>query len=60
MTLVDRHAGGLAFARAARAAGIDAGLGPTLGAGTMRRALGALEADGAAITYRAALVLDRV
>ncbi len=60
MTLIDRHADGLAFARAAKAAGIDAGMGAALSAGTMRRALKAMDARGAAVTYEAVIVIETV
>jgi malonyl-CoA O-methyltransferase len=59
LTLTDRHAGGLAFARAARRAGIDAGFGRALDAGAMRRALRAFEADGASVTYRVMLAVEK-
>ncbi len=60
LTLTDRHPTGLAFARAAKAAGIDAGFGRALDAGVMRRALRAFDAGGAAVTYQVALVVERV
>jgi malonyl-CoA O-methyltransferase len=60
LTLLDRHAGALAFARAARAAGIDAGAGRALGAAAMRRALRAFDARGAATTYAGVLIVERV
>jgi len=59
LTLTDRHPSALAFARNAKAAGIDAGFGRSLDAGAMRRALRAFEADGAAVTYEVALILER-
>jgi malonyl-CoA O-methyltransferase len=59
LTLVERHEDSLGFLRAARAAGVDAGLGRPLHAGTMRHALRALDHAGARITYQAALVLLR-
>jgi len=58
LTLTDRHKTALAFARNAKAAGIDAGFGRALDAGVMRRALRALEAGGAAVTYEVALVVE--
>jgi malonyl-CoA O-methyltransferase len=60
LTLTDRHPTALAFARAARAAGIDAGFGRALDGGTMRRALRTLDEGGAAITYEVALVVETV
>ena len=59
MDLVERHADGLAFLKAARKAGVDASLQRTLSAGAMRRALKSFEAGGATITYRAALIVLR-
>lgn len=58
LTLTDRHAGGLDFARAARRAGIDAGPGRALDAGVMRRALRAFEAGGSSVTYRVLLAVE--
>ena len=58
LTLTDSHAGGLAFARAARGAGIDAAAGRALGAGAMRRALRAFEAGGSAVTYQVILAVE--
>jgi malonyl-CoA O-methyltransferase len=58
LTLTDRRADGLDFARAARAAGIDAGPGRALNAGVMRRAMRAFEARGSAATYAAAIVIE--
>jgi malonyl-CoA O-methyltransferase len=58
--LIDAHASGLAFARAARAAGVDAGSDRPLNAATMRRALTEFEAGGASVTYVAALVIETV
>ena len=55
LTLVDRHPDALHFARAARAAGIDAGFGRALDAGTMRRALRTFSGD---VTYEVALVVE--
>ena len=60
LTLTDRHPTALAFARAARAAGIDAGFGRPLDGGAMRRALRALDARGAAITYEVAIIIETV
>ena len=60
LSLTERHASALAFARNAKAAGIDAGFGRALDAGVMRRALRAFEAGGAAVTYEAAVVVERV
>ncbi len=60
LTLVDRHPDGLSFARAAKAAGIDAGGGRALDAGAMRRALKAFEARGAAVTYVVLIVVERI
>jgi len=59
LTLIDRHPTALAFARAAKAAGIDAGFARALDAGAMRRALRAFDASGAAVTYEVALVVER-
>jgi len=59
LRLAETHADGLAFLRAARRAGIDAGLGRPLTAGAMRRAIAAFEAGGATVNYRVALVLER-
>jgi malonyl-CoA O-methyltransferase len=59
LTLTQRYRTGLAFLRDARDAGVDAGNGRALDSGTMRRALRAFEANGASITYRIALVLER-
>ena len=59
LTLTDRHASALDFARAARRAGIDAGPGRALDAGVMRRALRAFEAAGAAVTYRVMLAVEK-
>jgi SAM-dependent methyltransferase len=59
LTLTERHDTALAFARNAKAAGIDAGFGRALGAGVMRRALRAFQAGGAAVTYEVALVVER-
>ena len=59
LTLTDRHAGGLDFARAARRSGIDSGSGRALGAGVMRRALRAFEAGGAAVTYQVLLATEK-
>jgi malonyl-CoA O-methyltransferase len=58
VTLTDRHATALAFARAAKASGIDAGFGRPLDAGAMRKALRAFEAGGAAVTYEVALIVE--
>ncbi len=58
LTLTERHADGLAFARSAKAAGIDAGFGRPLDAGSMRRALRLFEAGGAVTTYQVALVVE--
>ena len=58
LTLTERHKSGLAFARAAKAAGIDAGFGRALDGGVMRRALRAFEAGGAVMTYEAVLVVE--
>jgi malonyl-CoA O-methyltransferase len=58
LTLTDRHKTALAFARNAKAAGIDAGFGRALDAGVMRRALRAFEAGGASATYEVALVVE--
>lgn len=58
LTLTERHPSALAFARAAKAAGIDAGFGRALDAGVMRKALRAFEAGGAAVTYEVALVVE--
>ncbi len=58
LTLVERHPTALAFARGAKAAGIDAGFGRALNAGVMRRALNVFEANGPAVTYEVALVVD--
>ncbi len=60
LTLVERHASALAFARAAKAAGIDAGPGRALDPAAMRRALRAFEAGGSAVTYAAVLVVEIV
>jgi malonyl-CoA O-methyltransferase len=60
LTLIDRHPTALHFARAARAAGIDAGFGRALNAGAMRRALKAFEDRGAAVTYEVALAVERI
>jgi malonyl-CoA O-methyltransferase len=60
LTLTDRHPTALAFARAAKAAGIDAGFGRALDAGVMRRALRAFEAGGTAVSYEVALVVEGV
>jgi malonyl-CoA O-methyltransferase len=57
-TLSQSHDSGLAFARSARAAGIDAGFGPALNAGAMRKALGAFEDGGATVSYQVALVVE--
>jgi malonyl-CoA O-methyltransferase len=59
LTLTDRHAGGVDFARAARRAGIDAGAARSLNAGVMRRALRAFEAGGASVTYRVLLATEK-
>ena len=59
LTLTDRHPGGLAFARAARRAGIDAASGRALHPGAMRRALRAFEAGGASVTYRVMLAVEK-
>jgi malonyl-CoA O-methyltransferase len=59
LDLIERHADGLSFLKAARLTGVDTSFGRALGPGTMRRAMKAFEAAGAAITYRAALVLLR-
>ena len=59
-TLVDPHPGALAFLRAARAAGIDAGSGRALSAAIMRRAMTAFEAGGCAVTYEVLLAVERV
>jgi malonyl-CoA O-methyltransferase len=58
LTLTERHATALAFARTAKAAGIDAGFGRALDAGVMRRTLRAFDAGGAAVTYEVALVVE--
>lgn len=58
--LTDRHADGLAFLRAARAAGIDAGERRALDAGAMRRALKRFDDGGASVTYVVALSIERV
>ena len=60
LTLTERHKTALAFARNAKAAGIDAGFGRALDAGVMRRALRAFEAGGAAVTYEVALVVEGI
>ncbi len=60
LTLIDRHPSALAFARAARAAGIDSGPGRALDGATMRRALAAFDRRGAAVTYEAMLLVERV
>jgi malonyl-CoA O-methyltransferase len=60
LTLAERHATALAFARTAKAAGIDAGFGRALDAGIMRRALRAFEAGGAAVSYEVAVVVERI
>jgi malonyl-CoA O-methyltransferase len=60
LTLTDRHDSGLAFARAAKAAGIDAGFGRALDAGAMRRALRAFEAGGASAAYEVVIVVEEV
>ncbi len=57
---VDRHSTALSFLRAARLTGVDAGMGETLRAGAMRRAMRALDAGGARVTYRAAIVVEMV
>ena len=60
MTLTERHASGLAFLKAARRAGIDAGSGPAQNAGVMRRALRAFEARGAAVSYQVAIIIEKL
>jgi malonyl-CoA O-methyltransferase len=60
LTLADPHPTALAFARSARAAGIDAGFGRALDAGVMRRALRAFEKGGATVTYEAVLIIEDV
>lgn len=57
---LDPHENALAFARAARAAGVDASSARALPAGVMRRALASFEASGARVTYRIAFVLEQV
>lgn len=59
-TLTDRYSSALAFLRAARAAGIDAGSERALPAGAMRRAMRALEAQGCAVTYEILLAVERI
>ena len=59
LTLADRHAGGLDFARTARRAGIDSGSGRALDAGVMRRALRAFEAGGSTVTYKVLLAAEK-
>ncbi len=59
-TLLDPHPGALAFLRTARAAGIDAGTGRPLPAGTMRAAMKAFQAQGCAVTYEVILAVERV
>ena len=58
LTLTERHAGALAFLRAARESGIDASDSRPLDAGVMRKAARALEARGSAITYRVLLAVE--
>ncbi len=60
LMLSERHADGLAFLKAARQAGIDAGSGPTQTAGVMRRALRAFEAKGATVSYAVAIIVEKV
>jgi malonyl-CoA O-methyltransferase len=60
LTLTEPHTSALAFARAAKASGIDAAFGRALDAGVMRRALKAFEAGGAAITYEIVLAVEAV
>ncbi len=60
LDLVERHVDGLSFLKAARRAGVDASVERPLSAGAMRRALTSFEAGGAAITYRAALIVLRL
>ncbi len=60
LSLVERHPDALAFARAARAAGIDAGSGRALDAGAMRKALRLFEAQGSQATYEVALAVETV
>ncbi len=60
LTLVEAHASGLDFLRAARKAGVDASPIRALDGGVMRRALKILDRSGAAATYHAAIVLVRV
>jgi malonyl-CoA O-methyltransferase len=59
LDIVERHDDGLSFLKAARRTGVDATIGRTLKPGTMRRAMRAFEAAGAATTYRVALALVR-
>lgn len=60
LTLTERHPTALAFARSAKAAGIDAGFGRPLDAGAMRRALRLFDAAGAVTTYAIALIVEVV
>jgi malonyl-CoA O-methyltransferase len=59
-TLAEHHPSALHFLRAAKAAGIDAGGGRALPAGTMRRAMRALEAAGGSISYRVLIAVEPV
>jgi malonyl-CoA O-methyltransferase len=59
LDLVEQHADGLSFLKAARLAGVDGGLTRPLSAGTMRRAMKAFQAGGAAIRYHTAVVILR-
>jgi malonyl-CoA O-methyltransferase len=60
VTLSERHESALAFLRALRAAGADAAGTGALKAGTMRKAMSAFEARGAAVTYRVLLAVEQV
>jgi hypothetical protein len=59
LDLVEHHDNGLAFLKAARLAGVDVAFSRALPAGTMRRAIKMFEANDAAVSYRAALVVVR-
>jgi len=59
LPLTQKHEDALAFARSAKASGIDAGGARALPAGVMRRALKLFEESGSSVTYNAALIVER-